>query len=477
MNTKNWFEVDTEGLKALQAGKPKHYILRELVQNAWDEDITECKVDTDFNFSDNTCTITVTDDNPEGFKNLRDTFVLFGDTVKRRDVTKRGRFNLGEKQAIAICESAEVSTTKGTVIFDKEGRRTTDKRTTEGSTVTLNLKMTNKQYEKMLDTAEKYLTPKNIRHIVNGEEIPYRKPFIVARDYLPTQFEVDGQLRNTERITDINLIEQEEGYLYEMGLPVIKLGCPFAVDVQQKIPMSVDRESVTPKYLKRLYGVVLNNTIDELNPEQSSDTWVRIGSGSDTMTQETMQKLIEKRFGGKVVVANPLDPVANDDALAEGYKVIYGRELSKAEWANIKVHNLIQSATSLFGKGIADDIKPYEPDENMRIVEKLAKKIAKRFLKRNINVNFYTSIQTSSAASYGNGCLDFNITRLGKAFFEKPVSVKTIDIIVHELGHEKGMHTETDYHKLITKLAGELTITALNEPAFFNEGFENYEAN
>jgi len=32
--TRSWFEVDKDGLKALQLGKPKSYISRELVANA-----------------------------------------------------------------------------------------------------------------------------------------------------------------------------------------------------------------------------------------------------------------------------------------------------------------------------------------------------------------------------------------------------------------------------------------------------------
>lgn len=40
MKNNNWFEVDKEGLKSLQLGKPKTYVVRELIQNAIDEDIT-----------------------------------------------------------------------------------------------------------------------------------------------------------------------------------------------------------------------------------------------------------------------------------------------------------------------------------------------------------------------------------------------------------------------------------------------------
>jgi hypothetical protein len=44
-------------------------------------------------------------------------------TPKRIDPTKRGRFNLGEKQAYSRCKTARVETTKGSVFFDKRARR------------------------------------------------------------------------------------------------------------------------------------------------------------------------------------------------------------------------------------------------------------------------------------------------------------------------------------------------------------------
>ncbi|MEK9208246.1 MAG: hypothetical protein AAB922_07190, partial [Patescibacteria group bacterium] len=106
-----WFEVDKDGLAILQAGKPRHYILRELIANAWDEEITECSVD--LSFEKGFATAIVIDDCPEGFKDLRDSFTLFRDTCKRADPRKRGRFNVGEKQAIALCNYAKIESTKG----------------------------------------------------------------------------------------------------------------------------------------------------------------------------------------------------------------------------------------------------------------------------------------------------------------------------------------------------------------------------
>ena len=131
MKKNNWFEVDKNGLRELQAGKPKHYILRELIQNAFDEPITECRATLKYNKGKTT--IKIDDDSPIGFRDLKDSYTLFKHTYKRKNPEKRGRFNVGEKQAFSICESARVETTKGTIIFDKKGRRKSSKKTEKGT--------------------------------------------------------------------------------------------------------------------------------------------------------------------------------------------------------------------------------------------------------------------------------------------------------------------------------------------------------
>ena len=45
MSKRNWFSVDTDGLAQLQAGKPKWHVVRELVQNAFDEEVSSVSVD------------------------------------------------------------------------------------------------------------------------------------------------------------------------------------------------------------------------------------------------------------------------------------------------------------------------------------------------------------------------------------------------------------------------------------------------
>lgn len=463
MKNKNWFEVDVKGLRALQAGKPKHYLLRELIQNCWDEDTKLCSVST--NFCDGTCYITVSDDSPEGFKNLRDAYTLFGDTAKRRDVTKRGRYNHGEKAALSLVDFASIKTTKGTVVFSDKGRGEIRDKTKSGSIVTVRLKMKVKEYDEMLKFIENYLPPKGIDFEVNGKNMNYVKPFFVTEDTLPTQIEIGGQLRDTQRKTEIHIHKRDENFLYEMGIPVVEIDCPYSIDVQQKVPMSVDRESVKPSYLKQIFAIALNKVVDDVKEEETSESWIRIGSGDKRMTQETMSKLVKKRFGDKIVVANPHDPVSNDDAISHGFRVIQGRELSADEWSNIKEHELIKSSTQVFGKSSATDVVVYQPDENMIKIAELAKKIAKEFLGIEISVTFFTSRQVSHAASFGNRTLNFNVTKLGKQFFVNPLD--TMSLLIHEISHHKGMHTEESYHNCITGMGQFLIKKALKEPKFF----------
>ena len=111
-----WFEVSKSGLKQLMEGKDKSYILRELIQNAWDEPgVTTVNVDIAPIMDKRAAMVTVSDDAPEGFYDLAHAYTMFGATRKRKDPSMRGRFNLGEKQVLALARAATIHTTTGTI--------------------------------------------------------------------------------------------------------------------------------------------------------------------------------------------------------------------------------------------------------------------------------------------------------------------------------------------------------------------------
>jgi hypothetical protein len=461
---KNWFDVSTEGLKQLQLGKPKHYVARELIQNAWDENTKICKFSSEW--KKDVAFITVEDDSPEGFKNLSDAFTLFAPTYKRTNPEKRGRFNLGEKQAFAICEKAIIKTTKGTVSFDKSGRKQNTDCKEFGSSVYVELKMTKTEYEEMLMTIVNYIVPNHLEFFVNDKKISSRKSYKTIRISLPTEIEENNVLKKTLRMTVVNIYKSEnkKHFLFEMGIPVIEIDCQFDIDVQQKVPLSVDRDSVSHSYTAILYAEVLNATFKDIEEKDSSQVWIREAMSHNRINSEATKTILDKRFGDKVLIANPFDRNSIDDAIASGYKIITGNELSKGEWENVKKSDAIQTTSDLFASKTTSS-ESYTPDENMNRVAELAKKIAKKFLDINIRVAF--AKWDGVAAQYGDKVLTFNVKVLGKSFFNPSLSSRTLDLIIHEISHENGQHTEKSYHETITRLAGELIMLAIENQEFF----------
>ena len=467
MTKRKWFEVDVEGLRELQEGKPKHFVARELIQNAFDENVTFCAVETTWGAG--TGTITVKDNSPEGFKNLADAFTLFGTTYKRADATKRGRFNLGEKQALALCDSASISTTKGTVVFTKDGRTTKSEKTDKGSVVTLCLKIKKEDYDELLSVIKTYLPPDSVLYTVNGQIIPSKKPYRVTEAVLPTELEQDGAVRPTKRKTAIHILKADGmAHIFELGIPICEIDCIFDIDVQQKVPLSPDRENVTQAYLAQVYAHVLNATQDELNEENVGTNWTRQAVENPNVDPNTVKSWITKLYGEKVVVANVKDRRSIDDAIAHGYKVVYAKELPKGIWDNVrKVEGLMPSSTALFGSTLVT-AKKYEPNEDMLAVARLAKMVASECFSIDIAVRFIYSKEATTLAQYGGRTLIFNVGRLGEKFFKPRLDEHIINLIVHELGHEFGMHTEISYQDAITKLAGRLTMLALEKPNLFD---------
>lgn len=463
----NWFNVDTEGLKALQKGKPKTFIVRELVQNTWDENITTCEIKIERSCKkDDTLTVVVQDDSPEGFKNITDAYTLFRDTSKRKDAEKRGRYNLGDKQVIAICDSATIMSTKGTIHFDKEGRTESETHTEHGTIVTIDLPGTKKECEEMIEYARALLVPPKIKFVVNGEVIPARVPYKKFDATLLTEIQTNGFMKTSKRKTTVHLIKEASPKLYEMGLPVMDIDCQYGLDVQQKVPLSFDRDSVNQAFLKDLYMETLNHIYMEITPEHSSDSWIRLGMSGKGILPVAIKQILVARYGEKFLVANRFDKNSIDEATARGYRVIAGSELSKEEWANIRENQLMASTSDLFGMDILEAAPIVEPDVNQKAAAEYAKRIAKRFLHCDITVKFVKGLANMPIAQYGKHCLTFNVSRLG-GFFNKPISVATTDLVLHELGHEAGNHTEHEYHSLLTRLGAELTMLALTEPGFF----------
>jgi len=466
-----WFEVDKGGLRQLLEGKDKSFILRELAQNCWDEPgVTTVGIFIDRIPSSPFVFVQVKDDAPEGFYDIRHAFTLFANTRKRKNAEARGRFNLGEKQVLALCREAVITTTTGQIRFEKNGIRKRGRiKTDAGSVFEASIRMTEEEMAEAVRTVMSFLPPKGIKTTINDTEIPYRKPKIKIKATLATEIEDDeGAFRPTKRKAVIEVHEPflgEKAMLYEMGLPVIETGDKYHYNVLQRVPLTTDRDNVKPAFLQDVRAEVLNATVKELDVADASEQWVREAGEDDRTTKKAFTQVMEKRFGQKRVVADPGDPESKERAIAAGYTIVPPATLSKGEWAKARGAGAIPSSSQIFSTSYveAETVSESDLTDDMRRVADLTRRVSEIGLGFRVEVEFVKS-KASTAAQYGSRQVSYNLTRLGKGAWWRPKNREAqIELIVHEIGHEFGRHLSEKYYNGLSRIAARLALASPRE--------------
>lgn len=473
-----WFEVDREGLAKLLERKGKSWIIAELLQNAWDAPgVSRVDVRLEPVAGRSLVRLVIEDDSPEGFADLAHAFTLFGESVKKADPGLRGRFNLGEKLVLALCEEAEIASTTGTVTFDEEGRKEFPRRKRgQGTTFRALVRMSRKDLADMRAHARGFLPPEGVRTAIDGEELEPRPALRRFEARLVTETAgADGVLRRSRRKTALSIHEPPEGQparLYEMGIPVAETGDRFDVDVAQKVPLSLERDAVNPAYLRDVRVAVLNNAAGLIEKAEAARGWVGDALADEHVEPEAVAGVIHARFGKKAVAYDPSDREANDRAAAAGYRVVHGGTFSGDQWARIRESEALPPA----GR-VTPTPKPFDPDgppaEHVEPTPAMAafalfcRAFARRTIGAEVKVRFLRRF--NAAACYGDRVLTFNVSRLGEEWFEGPLERGQLDLIIHELGHEyEPNHYRKEYNDALTRLGAQATLLALNAPEIFD---------
>ena len=474
-----WFDIDKQGLAQILARKGKAFAALELLQNAWDQNVTVVRVNLDKAPGSRYATLSVQDDDPNGFEDLSHAFTLFADSAKKSNPTKRGRFNLGEKLVLALCEEAEIRTVSGTVRFDKKGRRRLRKGTERGSQFIGKLKMTNAELDEALAALEKVLPPIYAETTLNGRQIRDRETVCSISLSLPTEVSDDeGYLRRVQRKTTAVLFKvrgDEPAMLYEMGIPVVETGDKYHVDIQQKIPLSLERDNVSASYLRAVRTAVLNQMHEHLDEEASTSAWVRDALGDRNCTPDAIRSAVKARFGDKAVAYDPSDPEANKLAIAKGHIVVHGGHLSGAEWENVRKAEALAPAGQ-----VTPSAKPFSDDpaapklklvdeanwsdaEATRVAE--LKTIAKALIGKPIQVRIAADKGWRFDAAFGGVTLTVNRSRVGRKWFEGPVDEQVLSLLIHELGHYYcSDHLSHRFHDALCDLGARLSLWLTANP-------------
>lgn len=498
--SKNWFDVSRKGLAKLverrgggdgaaSSGNGKIALIYELIANALDADgVTRVDVMLEPEQGVPLATVMVTDDAPDGFADLSHAWTLFAESNRKAYATKRGRFNLGEKLVLALCTEASIISTKGAVIFDGRGRTRTATRRSIGTEFQGIARITRAELAEIITGLRTLIVPPGITVHVNGEQLPTRTPLeVIADATLPTELaDEEGTLRRSVRKTTLHVYEPlagEPAMLYEMGIPVVETGDKWHVDVQQKVPLNMDRDNVTPGYLRDVRTLVVNAMHAQLTQDDANATFVNEALADADASPDAIKRALDLKYGEKRAIWDPSDPEANMNLVAQGFTLIKGSQLTGEQWANVKKHDSARTRPAgqiaptkkvLFSVDGKDCwVSPEKWSTAMRVVVNYTTTVCRQLMGTSIQIAIFNDITESAAACYGSQGLSFNLGRLGHAFFDACISGPTDalnELIIHELGH--GMpggsnHLADEYHKGLCKLAARFARLALEHPKVF----------
>ena len=467
---KNRFEVSTEGMRELQSGREPWQLAKELVSNAWDEKAKHCRVELR-SLTSRTAYLSVYDDG-NGFKDIVDAWTLMKHTDKRLDPEMRGRFNIGEKEILAVAQSAKITTAGKIISFPAIGGRQVTKspKPVKGTLVEAWLPWGSAQVREAMRRLSQLMTPPGVTYTVNGSVIPSQSPHKVVQVVLETVLQrgPGEPVAATRRKTAVEIYRTLNGcgsQLCEMGIPVHAIDCPYSVNVLQKIPLPPNRDTVKASYLQDIYTAVLNATADEV--EDASANWIRVALEDKDVDHDAARTIITKRYGKKVALWSS-DTMSNDKALAAGYEIVHGRTLSNKErglFTTVGVQYTSDAFPAPSGAPPAT-LSEDKLTEGMKHVRQYAKQLHEGLFGKEVSVSFYSQFGSHTAASYGAGCLSFNVSCLGRAWFDT-IDANTTGLLIHEFAHTEGIGHEPSYYRSLQNLAGRAVHLALDRPSVF----------
>ena len=452
------FAVSESGMRELNSSREPWDLVKELIQNAWDEApfASECRVTVEPQLEGSATMVTVQDDGP-GFSDIADAYTLMGHTAKRSQPTKRGRFNIGEKDVISVAIKAKVETVGRTVTFPSAGPRKVDTNLrAKGTVIEVLMPWNELQSDDLIAKLRCFRPPANYCLFVNGLEVPLRPAKAISSVALPTVTQNGPRepMRTTQRRTDIHFIElaspSGERWLYEMGIPVQPISCPWDIDIMQKIPMSQQRNAVSETYLNRIYAETLNATHGMLEKDEFGSEWVKRAVDHSHIKSEAVRATVKGRYGSSKAVFATLDQDANRRASDNGYGLINPGGLSKGEIKAFREHAGVKESDVVFPTPPPprEDYGP-EPGSNEERFAEWVTEIAGQ-CNLSATVRFFNEPQNDRRAdcsvSTATPTLRFNTAHLDEKFFQPPYeTLPHWDLVLHELGHalsERSGHGE-----------------------------------
>lgn len=460
----NWIDVDLDGLRKLLERRGKEFAVYELVQNAWDENTT---------FVNITLTpphrgmseLIVEDDSPEGFRDLTHAYTMYAESYKKSNPEKRGAFNLGEKFVLALCSEVTITSTTGRVVFDQRGRTHSTHpahRREKGTEFRGSLRLSADEFARINEKV-KLLLPE-ITTVYNGVEIPKRQVLATFNTTLPTVYADDeGVMRPRKRNALVQVFRPLPGetpMVFEMGIPVVETGDTWHVSVEQKVPLNMERDNVTPSFLAALRVAVLNRMHSEITPELASETWVRAAAGDSRVEPTAFKEVIRARFGDQAVSYDPSDIGSNREASSQDYTVVTGGSMSAGEWENARRTGALTPAGQVFptNHGSKEPHKRYDRSEwnlAMSYYAKFVEYVSPKLVGYKVTISYIADKRMVCGQFFGTW---FNVNL---AVHDVKDWQANINLMLHELSHtvvQSNDHLSHQFYETVGALGAKLAL-------------------
>ena len=158
---------------------------------------------------------------------------------------------------------------------------------------------------------------------------------------------------------------------------------------------------------------------------------MREACSDERVQPEAVKAALTLRFGENAVRYDPSDPEANKRSAAEGRPVVYGGNLTSAEWSNASRAGMLPAAGI-----VTPSPKPYSPDGDPLDVIPEAEwttgdaqwssttrwRWARNCSAAVVHVAIAREPKWPYGATYGKGRLVFNLSRCGRRFFEQGIT-------------------------------------------------------
>lgn len=488
MKTADIFVADPEGFRSQNADRPPAHLVRELVQNALDEDgVTKLDVEVSYNGPRSGTTVTVRDNSPAGVRDARLLFTIWM-SDKEDSPTKRGRMGRGLKEIVSVADETTIRSCSLDALHFKRFRggkwerrtRPSLGRPESGTEVIAFCAAWGKKaaldiaaFVRRIRAPER-VTLSVVLHSTDeaGTSQPVA-PFVAAERYvmdLPTVvYEVvDGErvARDRGRETTVECFTPppgESAWVYEMGIPVEAADGPVSIDIGQRVILRERRDTLTNAYRGELFAKVLSARIDRVPDAALRDNSTLIASTSNWwMSSEAKQRIARVWTEGKPFAATPVDmsaatghhvPVVNLRSLPEAI-----RDIVKETGVNVRT--VLDARRGEFCPQLTD-LTP-----GQRRTKQLFEWVAEGIHRPCAVVIRSGEVGTRADFNRNERVLSLYADALEESFFQDPLGAEQLRVLIHELSHwtpredEHGSGFVSDVDVVGGQIAAFLTLRA-----------------